>query len=355
MSESSPHLAGSPQKIALGELVAETGWFSAETPLTVHRSGYRDVEQPEASFIVPVFNQADVIAEHLTAIRTNARSRHEVIVIVDGCTDGTLREVLAWQHDVDLEGSDRRTCGVTVVEIGEGIFETLSDSVGAALATGTYLVEVQADMLIEDPGFDMGMSSALARHPELIIVGGRGAHSFAAAGIGGRSPVRQRLARKTVQLGARTARAYGPTRFEHLLSDSIGRVGVLIDTPRSFFPEQLFVHETTMRGPWAIRKDDFETLGGFDTARFFLGNDDHDIAFRALQELNRRAAYLPIRFSSPLELGSTRAPRPEAAAQRFSAIRRHYEDRFASSALASGVPELGSPSRYVIDHPWRTA
>ncbi len=156
MSESSPHLAGSPQKMALGELVAETGWFSAETSLTVYRSGYRDVEQPETSFIVPVFNQADVIAEHLTAIRTNARSRHEVIVIVDGCTDGTLREVLAWQHDVDLEGSDRRTCGVTVVEIGEGIFETLSDSVGAALATGTYLVEVQADMLIEDPGFDMG-------------------------------------------------------------------------------------------------------------------------------------------------------------------------------------------------------
>lgn len=336
----------------LGEAVDRTGWFDPATPLTVTRHGYATSSPPEVSFVVPVFNQAKIIGEHLESIRSNARLLHEVVVIVDGCTDDTAVQVQAWASRSAGVGN---TVGVTAVVVETGIFETLSDSVGASLSTGEYLIEVQADMLIQDPGFDVGMTSALRDHPELVVVGGRGAHSFSAAGlIGRRSAINQRVARRIVTSSSRFSRRYVPTRGELHLSDSIGRGGELIDVPHARYPGRLFVHETTMRGPWAIRRSDFTELGGLDTARFFLGNDDHDFALRALRDEQRRSAFLPIRFSSPLDLGSTRAVRPAAAAERFAEIRRHYEDQFSGSALAQGLAGRINPRRYSLRHDWRT-
>lgn len=337
--------------IPLGDLVDRTGWFDPVTPLSVARRGYASSDPPEVSFIVPVFNQGRIIGQHLESIRANARLRHELIVIVDGCTDDTAEQVRTWASRSAGVGN---TVGVTVVLVETGIFETLSDSVGARLAIGDYLIEVQADMLIQDSGFDFGMTSALIDNPELVVVGGRGAHSFSAAGLGGRrSPTNQRLVRRFGAASSKFSRAYVPTRGELHFSDSIGRGGELIGVPHVRYPGRLFVHETTMRGPWAIRRSDFTELGGFDTARFFLGNDDHDFALRALRDRRRRSAFLPIRFSSPLDLGSTRAPRPAAAAKRFAEIRRHYENQFSESALAQALSHRTNPRRYSIRHDWR--
>jgi hypothetical protein len=336
----------------LGEVVERTGWFSPNTPLSVARHGYATSSRPEVSFVVPVFNQGKIIGEHLESIRANARLRHEVVVVVDGCTDDTAVQVRDWALRSAGVGN---TVGVTAVVVETGIFETLSDSVGASLSTGEYLIEVQADMLIQDSGFDEGMTSALRAHPELIVVGGRGAHSFSAAGlIGRRSAVNQRLARRVVTSSSKFSRSYVPTRGELHLSDSIGRGGELIDVPHGLYPGRLFVHETTMRGPWAIRRSDFTELGGFDTTRFFLGNDDHDFALRAVRDGQRRTAFLPIRFSSPLDLGSTRVPRPADAAKRFAEIRRHYDDQYSGSALAQGLPSRMNLRRYSMQHDWRT-
>jgi hypothetical protein len=334
---------------SLGEFVANCGAFSPRTSVRIERHGYESGRDPFTSIIVPVHNQERVIRDHLESLRLSAASEHEIIVVVDGCTDETAQVVRAWSLDTDLTGQTR---GVTIVIVGESVFETISDTLGAKLAIGAYLIEVQADMQVWESGFDRVLISALKAAPELVAVSGRGAHSFdLVLGSDNRVLARgmSRLYRGGFALKSKLRGSYRPSGLELRMSDSIGRTGLLIQyAPNLAEPRAVFVHETIMRGPLAIRRDDFEMLGGFDTEKFFLGNDDHDLAMRALVHHGRRVGYVPIGFDSPIELGTTRAPRPIAAQTRFAELKAHYDELLSGSELVRHMDRIGSPRRYKL-------
>jgi GT2 family glycosyltransferase len=88
-----------------------------------------------------------------------------------------------------------------------------------------------------------------------------------------------------------------------------GRLGGLIsqvieisDIP----PGKMWVGETVMRGPLLVHRERYMSLGGLDTLAFFLGNDDHDLAYRAFVTQGYRTAFVPVGFNSPIHQGSTR-------------------------------------------------
>ena len=127
---------------------------------------------------------------------------------------------------------------------------------------------------------------------------------------------------------------YRPTTLEHALGDGIGRIGGLVDVPAVLHGrDTLYLHETVMRGPYALDRRRFLDVGGFDTGRFFLGNDDHDLAVRAWRDFGYRVGYTPVVFSSPLELGTTRRTRTGEEQRVFDALRDHYAQASRSSAL----------------------
>ncbi|HEY1216764.1 MAG TPA: hypothetical protein VGE93_24330, partial [Bryobacteraceae bacterium] len=291
---------------------------------------------------------------NLRSIQQCSRLPHEIIVIVDGCTDGTKEVVEKWaKEECRAEGKTR---GITVAIVTDGVFETISDSIGCALASGEFLLEVQADMFIWERGFDNILVRTLELLPELIAVGGRGAHSFRlVSGHASRSSrdIVARASRELFWSAARIFRQYNPTQAELHLSDSIGRVGDLIECRVKFTerPRPIFVHETIMRGPLAVRRSDFLSLGGFDTSNFFLGNDDHDFAMRALVQLGRRVGYVPIGFDSPVAVGTTRAPRDPQAEARFRELNQYYATRFTRSSLAIHGRNFVAPRRYVAHIP----
>ena len=64
-----------------------------------------------------------------------------------------------------------------------------------------------------------------------------------------------------------------------------------------------------MRGPLLVDKKKYLEVGGFDSERFFLGYDDHDLAMRAWNLKGYRSGYVPVGFLSPLADGATRKMR----------------------------------------------
>lgn len=325
------------QTLTLGELLAQTGMFDGGIPVRLTR---RAVDgEPVVSLLVPVHNQEAVIVAHLEAMRSCSSLRHEIVVIADGCTDSTAQRVTDWAADLALDRS--HTVGVTVAEVFDSIFETNSDNLAASLASAPYLVEVQADMKLDHPGFDDALVAGLNQHPEIFALSGRGAHAFgdvlpAAPGL---LPRLSRKVRDTVRRASdrRAFRrgAYRPGRLALFATRAIGRCGPLIDLPLS--PEvgtdRIYVSDTVMRGPLAMRRQQFWELGGFSSEHFFLGNDDHDLMARARDRHGMRGGYLPLHFSAPLELGSVRRERTPVEKERFDALSAHYAAAGARSFL----------------------
>jgi hypothetical protein len=73
-------------------------------------------------------------------------------------------------------------------------------------------------------------------------------------------------------------------------------------TERSVF----YVYDTGNRGPLLLHAARTRLLGYLDEENYWLGDDDHDLNFRAYA-LNRWVAgFQPIDFDAPLEFGGTR-------------------------------------------------
>lgn len=332
--------------VRLGDVLTRTGAFDPSASLT-KEVFQRDADDlaPSVSFVVPVHNQAGRIADNLLSITSNAWERHELIVVLDGCTDSSESEVTTWANSV-ME-ADAGLLRVIILTSPSDLFETICDNLGVAAASGRFVIEVQADMHIEQPGFDSFMLAALDAVPELALVSGRGAHSFPGRRPAGRERVTH-LARRTIRkayglLHARRG-AHAVLPFEWRFSDEIGRVGPFIETPLGRSDVSfVYLHQTVMRGPLAYSKTRFEQLGGLDSNSFFLGDDDHDLALRAWALFEWRSGYLPLAFSSPLNAGSTRSVRTPEAERRFRELRAHYVKARKGSFLDQNVSRLSLP------------
>ncbi|MGA1811057.1 hypothetical protein VH571_01590 [Frondihabitans sp. 4ASC-45] len=336
----------SDSTVQLSDLISAWGAFDPETSLTKSIFAHDDAASPppKVTFVVPVHNQEGRIAANLTSITSNAAESHELVVILDGCRDGSQDAVMAW---VMVEASRSLLSRVTVLASQSDLFETICDSIGVAIAAGRYIVEVQADMHIEQKAFDSALVAALETVPELALVSGRGAHSFAGMAPRGAAALisfAKRVFRRGYGIIHGLQREHSVLPGEWLLSDEIGRVGNFIESPLAHRDEGVvYLHETVMRGPLAFEKSRFHDLGGLDVNSFFLGDDDHDLALRAWGVFRWRAGHLPIQFSSPLEAGSTRVVRTEEDAKRFRALSDHYGRARQSSYLEVNLSLLPRP------------
>ncbi|WP_104083297.1 glycosyltransferase family A protein [Cryobacterium sp. Y11] len=342
------------QELTLSDFPFSNGAFDKLTAVTVHTEVFSSSLLAEAAFIVPVHNQASAISANLDSIRQHSMLDHEIVVIIDGCTDGTLAVIFNWL--AACKAAPGRTVRVTVVDIPTGVFETMSDAIGIHLSMARAIIEVQADMSITHPGFDSELTRALEMNPEIFALSGRGAHSFSRVSPLLPRPkivsrIAFRVARKITRILHARALAYAPSAMQFAFSDEIGRVGDLIDLPtRRQETKRIYVLGTVMRGPLAFSRERYSALGGLDTARFFLGNDDHDLVSRAWCQLRLKSGYLPISFLSPLESGSTRAIKSAKEQARFEELTRHYQDAQRTSVLFNQI-DIRAPKKQVIRVP----
>ncbi len=321
------------------------------------------------SVVMPVFNQVDVVGDNIRAIVGSMSVSYEIILIDDCSSDGTtaiLRDIAA-----EVRGPRR----IRLLRTPKPFFETLCDSVGFALAGGRYFLEVQADMLVDDPGCDERMISALDDHDDLLMVSGRGVEPLAPVAAAyvstmgsvisrGRNPIVE-LLMLLLSLSRRKSNAIGESADDGEDRQGIplpnlstfeetgfaGRVGMRIVedfSARDLGRGLVWVGDTVMRGPLMIHADRLRTVGGLDHEGFFLGFDDHDLAYRAYRDHGLRCGFLPIGFSSPVAQGSTRHRR--TVIQEIDIFRRHMVTKRRQPG--TGLYEAASSG--VVSHPPRS-
>lgn len=288
---------------------------------------------------MPVFNQEQKIAKTLEALFNCLSLPTRVIIIDDASTDETALAIREF-----LEGVTATRPWDIRLEFFKSykpLFETKCDSFGFSLCNTRYVIEVQADMELTDPGFDERLTQAMQSNMDLLMISGRGTEPLApivksyrrTAGSDvsrGRTMPRHithtllhRLlsfrANRVNQVdltalyedSGQTKNRISPSNDDFSKTGQAGRIGHLIELPLETNPmeRRLWLGQTVMRGPLIIDMGKYLELGGLDTEAFFLGYDEHDLITRAYQTKGYRVAYSPISFNSPLADGSTRKRR----------------------------------------------
>jgi glycosyltransferase involved in cell wall biosynthesis len=286
---------------------------------------------PVVSIVVPLYNQEKQIANIIRNIFLNTSVTSEIILIDDASTDESLNVVLETLKNMDFNSSNVKD--YTVISSKRTLFETKCDALGISNSRGLYILEIQADMLITEYGFDRKMLNIVQQNPDIFAVSGRGIMTFAeiyenyektqgAEASISRSIVHsiyRRMNAKKIPINNKQENStsdsnvlFNPNQEEFLKMGNAGRLGRAIDLEMShtaLLDKFLYVGETVMRGPLFFEKARYESLGGFDSRSFFLGFDEHDLFLRARKEFGWKSAYVPIGFFSPLSNGSMRRKR----------------------------------------------
>ncbi len=230
-------------------------------------------ETPTFSIVMPIYNQNSIIQSVLSSIVLTTVGTYEMILILDGCTDGSKERVLEWVEMIHFPSTCVR---VHILENPIGIFETSCDNLGFNLSRGKYIIEIQADMKILTFGYNLLLTTPMEVYPDLFAVSGRCCHAL-----------------------------NGLTQTQ-----SVGKLGTLVEKPHpaTFETNAVYLSHTANRGPLALRVSMLEEMGYLDEEHYVLGDDDHDLFTRAWVEKKWRTAFVPVEVYSPLDWGSTRKP-----------------------------------------------
>jgi glycosyltransferase involved in cell wall biosynthesis len=334
---------------------------------------------PTFSVVVPVFNQEHLIKKVLTAIKACMVSNWELIVVDDSSDDNTRNEILGWANEFGATGVLQR---IRLYHSNHQMFETACDSFGFSQIGAPFIIEIQADMILQDHGFDRRFLDAFVALPELVIASGRGVDTFVSAfgsflekgGLivaRGKSPMLHAI--KTVvsllnlpsgflvsnklEVSSKAdtsplpeksiSKEIFPGRDEFLASGRAGRLGDLMDysVPHSVEDfKKLWIGESVMRGPLFIRAELLNAIGGLDTDSFFLGFDDHELCYRASLK-GYAVGFHPVNFVSPEEWGSSRKKRTfsseyAVASKFFSSFRNLRKSKLWSVVANQTYPEV---------------
>jgi glycosyltransferase involved in cell wall biosynthesis len=275
---------------------------------------------PHFTIVTPAFEHAETLVKNMQSIMASASLPFDWIVIDDGSTDATAhvaRELLE-------AATTPLLAAATVLRNPVPIYETACDNLGFYAAETELVMEIQADIEVEEPAFDRLLARAVQTSPTPSAVSGRCGHTFAF-------------------LGRRTL-------LQHVLPSkkqvSIGLCGALVEAPDEIesIKGRLYRCETVNRGPWLVLKRDLERHGYLDERFFFLGNDDHDYHRRLFQAEARRPIYVPMSIQSPLGVGAARRERTGLNREVFEILRAEKGGspgfrRFMKSLRPSAVPE----------------
>lgn len=249
---------------------------------------------PKWSLVMPIFNQEKKLGEVLRKIIRNASSSFEMILIDDGSEDASIQVVNNLIQELQ-EIPHGKVVSVTLIHNRVPIYETACDNQGFRLARAKYIIEIQADIQVEEPGFDEKMIRALNQY-SLGAVSGRHVHAF--------SMLEGRRAWFKYPVKLALWRIFGLGS-----SEGVGRLGSKIFERMNELDKYCYIGETVARGPWLLRKSDLEKYGYLDEENFYLGNDDHDLHRRMFLGEGKMVAYVPLRIYSIPEDGSTRRVR----------------------------------------------
>jgi glycosyltransferase involved in cell wall biosynthesis len=222
------------------------------------------------SVVMPIYNQEDIIVDNLKSIITNTLDNFEIILILDFCFDDTEKNVLTFFDT--LQNAPEKLIDVTIFKNDKPLFETKCDNIGFKHSRGTYCLEIQADMTMTELGYNIHLTKPFKMFNNVIAVSGRCAHNL-------------------------------------FYSGNIGKYGLDVEkcvSELNVNKNAFYVFDSCNRGPLLIDREKLKEMNYLDETNYFLENSDHDLMVRAYLEKKYFCGYVPIDWSSPIHLGSTR-------------------------------------------------
>jgi glycosyltransferase involved in cell wall biosynthesis len=218
------------------------------------------------SVVIPVHNQENIFCENLQSILKHTLGNFEILIVLDYCYDKTEQRLLEF---LDKYVPPEHLIQLKLFKTDRPLFETKCDNIGFRNSVGKFCLEIQADMEMTEPGYNIHLTKPFAIH-NVIAVSGRCAHNL----------------------------------FD---GESVGRIDIekplhLLNVDKHSF----YVMDTCNRGPLLIDRAKLIEMNYLNEEDYFLDNSDHDLMARSFLEKNYICGYIPIDFNAPLCNGSTR-------------------------------------------------
>ena len=258
------------------------------------------IEQPSLSVCIPTFNNVEVLKQCLDGWRTYGGNAVEVIVIEDGCRDGTadyLQSVqgtewgarhLRWIHQDDAH-------------------ELRCTNAGIVAARAPIVAAWQDDMFLRSSWLIPELVRTFASYPEIALVAlSRGLNCL---------PLDEPI------------RKYEDLIDWRRLPSTIGPL------PGNWF--RLYEVDVVIR-PWAVRRSAFESVGPLDEAFWPTEWDEADLAYRLRAGGWKVATTGYERLGAYFHLGSTTISRSPSAAHFARVLEngRLFHERWSATIAA---------------------
>ena len=304
---------------------------------------------PTFSVLVSGFNAAARLRILTTQLLKLTRGTWELIVLCDACTDGSLdvvRETLdrsktwpacpypeasinpaaVWQTGVNLtshQGDIGRECWLetkgaltraALIDVaGAELLETAANNVLLLAARAPYMILMQGDHLMTQPGWNVALTTPLTTWADVFSVSARCAHDFDYSQQGGGLTGAKCLSSLTPQ----------PT-----------------DPARRC---RFYVRDTGNRGPLAVRASYAHRVGYLDEVRFWgeAGNDEHDMNLRAYAGHGWVSGHAPIDYTE--ERCCRSAVTREDGGAAMDRYRHWLRERLASMKADPSLGAFGAP------------
>jgi len=282
----------------------------------------RDKSQVEFSvaFVIPVHDNGHSIEQALDALYSNTVLPFRLIIVLDSCNDRSPEVVFRWVSSVILRKS--RAVSISVVTSKRMLHETMSDNIGFSLLPECeIIVEVQADIIIQEKNFDRKIQKVFNAFPDIVAISGRGTHLWTdnynpELSFGILKQIFKDIFSRQFGLISQKEEVHSKTlvldRIKFFSEDNFGRLGVYTESKPKMAVEsrQIYLSETVMRGPLAFRNSSLVAHGFLNSRAHPLAFDDHEFFLRAWKQSGMRTCYLPINYDSPLSYGNDRRRKP---------------------------------------------
>ena len=242
------------------------------------------------SIILTLHNQEAIVNDVLGGIEDNTEGEYELIIVFDGCTDSTEPVAKAYIETSLLKEK-------ITYKYADNVFETKANNIGLKEAIGEYVIIVQDDMVIQEPGWNKRMREPFEVFDDVFAVTARASHNY--------------FFNESSQY----------LNMKEDLDNCWCDIVVPCDiADKSNIPRNVFaVRGTVNRGPLMINHKDLKKMDYFDESYSPLDMDDHDLMFRMHKKLGKVCGCYWIGFDSDPAWGGTRKETGEPAPWSYKA------------------------------------
>ncbi len=229
------------------------------------------------NYIVPIFNKEDVLPKTLEGIEKCSTSESKIILVVDGCTDGSEAIV-----DDFIKNSSHKAEKILM----PNVHMLLSVNAGLKKVTSGFSIIMQDDIILKDADTENKIIELYQR-----MNGKLGVISFRYASNIGISSLTHRLKRKTFK-GMIEEKDFikGPDDYANYPEGNYG----------NFYPRM-----SAINGPNCIPWNLLSQSGVLDEKLAPYGFDDPEYCLRSLK-LGFINGLFPVHYQSEIEWGGTR-------------------------------------------------